>query len=235
MSFFAGARVFLVWLALIGLASCTEPVGQGASGGARILAMGDSLMAWNSVGQASIPHAIETRLGEDVVDRSVPGAFMIYDLPISGSLGLRISKQYVQDDWDWVILNGGGNDLWLGCGCGDCSRRMARMLSPDGSTGEVAKLVQKIRGSGAKVIYLGYLRTPGRDSPIDQCAPVGDDFEDRLQAMADRDPGVFFLSNSTLVPHGDLSYHAADRIHPSIKASAAIGTRVARLIQRSGS
>jgi hypothetical protein len=33
-----------------------------------------------------------------------------------------------------------------------------------------------------------------------------------------------------MVPHGDLSYHAIDRIHPSVKASREIGARVARII-----
>ena len=35
-----------------------------------------------------------------------------------------------------------------------------------------------------------------------------------------------------LVPEGDASYHAIDMIHPSAKASAAIGGRVAAVIRQ---
>ena len=111
---------------------------------------------------------------------------------------------------------------------------MERLLSEDGKRGEVSTLVAKIRDSGAKIIYLGYLRTPGRDSPIDNCARDGDRFETRLAAMAERDDGVFFVSNRDLVPYGDLSYHAADRIHPSAKGSAALAARVVSVIQNNG-
>ena len=107
---------------------------------------------------------------------------------------------------------------------------MARMISPDGGIGEIPQLVGRLRQSGAKVIYLGYLRTPGKDSPIDHCAEVGDQFEARISSMADRDDGVFFLPNHDLVPFGDLSFHAADRIHPSSKGSSAIAARVAQII-----
>lgn len=159
---------------------------------------------------------------------------MLYALPVTGSLGLRISKQYVDGDWDWVILNGGGNDLWLGCGCRACTRNMDRMIAEDGATGDIPALVEELRTTRAKVIYLGYLRTPGRDSPIDECSEIGDAFEARLARMAARDDGVFFLSNTDVVPHGDLSFHAADRIHPSVKGSAAVGARVAEIILSNG-
>ena len=79
----------LGFLALVG---CVEPVGQGSAGGSRILTMGDSLLAWNSASQNSISHFVERELKEDVLDRSVTGAHVVYDLPISGALGLRISS-----------------------------------------------------------------------------------------------------------------------------------------------
>ena len=153
------------------------------------------------------------------------------NLPISGSLGLHISRQFVPGEWEWVILNGGGNDLWLGCGCQSCERKLSRMIAGDGMAGEIPALVTRLRQSGAKVVYVGYLRTPGRASPIESCADDGDEFEARLARMASRDSGVFFLPISDLVPHGDLSYHALDRIHPSTKGSAAIGALVAELIR----
>lgn len=49
--------------------------------------------------------------------------------------------------------------------------------------------------------------------------------------MAARDSGVHFISLADLVPHGDRSYHAADMIHPSVKASRAIAARIAAVIR----
>jgi lysophospholipase L1-like esterase len=223
-------RIFL-WLMLVSstLAACTEAVPRDNS--ARILTMGDSMLAWHSASRASVSHAVEDILSEPVVDRSVVGAHVFYNLPISGALGMKISQQYRPSDWDWVILNGGGNDLWLGCGCARCENRMTRMISDDGRSGAIADMVAGIRARGAQVIYVGYLRSPGNGSLIDHCRKDADTFEARLMAMSERDRGVHFISLKDMVPHGDLSFHAADRIHPSAKASRKIAERIAEVIE----
>ncbi|MEC7258025.1 MAG: SGNH/GDSL hydrolase family protein, partial [Pseudomonadota bacterium] len=51
------------------LAGCGELQGTGEQ--ARILAMGDSMLAWNGTAHQSVSFAIEQELGEPVVDRSV--------------------------------------------------------------------------------------------------------------------------------------------------------------------
>lgn len=223
-------HVLQLLITLLLVAACTETSVQDPDR-RRILAIGDSMMAWNAASDDAISDEVARRLGHSVEDRSVVGAHVIYQLPITGALGLRIASQYRPGSWDWVIMNGGGNDLWLGCGCRACDARMNKMLSADGSNGAVADLVTQARTDGAKVIYLGYLRSPGRDSPIERCRAVGDAFDTRLAKMAARHAGVFFISNADLVPQGDLSFHSFDRIHPSIKGSRAIGVRVATLIE----
>jgi lysophospholipase L1-like esterase len=95
----------------------------------------------------------------------------------------------------------------------------------------VPELVREIRATGAKVIYLGYLRSPGVGSMIDHCRDEGDDFESRLARMASTDSGVYFVSLTDLVPHGDRSYHVIDMIHPSAKATRAIAERIAAIIR----
>ena len=82
------------------------------------------------------------------------------------------------------------------------------------------------------MIYVGYLRSPGRGSPIEHCRNEGDALEAWLARMSAGDPGVHFVSIADLVPYGDLSFHAADRIHPSKKASAAIAQRVVQIMRR---
>nr|WP_256474152.1 SGNH/GDSL hydrolase family protein [Lutimaribacter sp. EGI FJ00013] len=199
---------------------------------ARIIAIGDSLMSWNTLSGHSIPQVVARALKEPVESRAVSGAHMIYNLPMTGAMGMRISSQFGRDAPDWVVMTGGGNDLWLGCGCSRCQRRMDRMVSADGRSGEVPKLVKRIRATGAQVVFVGYLRSPGWNSVIDGCRNEGDAFEARLNVMARQIEGVHFLSNADLVPSGDRSFHAPDGIHPSIKGSTAIGNRVAALIRK---
>jgi lysophospholipase L1-like esterase len=196
----------------------------------RILVMGDSLMAMHKLTGRAVSATLRRMTGARVTDRAIGGARYFYRLPISGAIGLNIRQQYQPGDWDWVVLSGGGNDLWLGCGCNRCERRMDRMISRDGRRGVIPGLLSRLRHDGARVIYVGYLRTPGVNSPIEHCADEGDEFDRRMARLAALDRGLHFVPLSDMVPHGDLSYHAIDRIHPSVKASREIGARVARII-----
>lgn len=197
----------------------------------RILLMGDSMMSWNRVANKSVANVIEAALGKEVADRSVPGARYFYQLPISGSFGLRLTEQYRQGDWDWVVLNGGGNDLLLGCGCSRCDRMLNRLVSRDGRSGTIPEFVSRIGSSGAKVIYVGYLRSPGVKSSIDVCKAAGDELDRRLTKMAHAFTDVVFISMANLVPAGDRSFHQKDMVHPSIKGSQKIGERILRQIK----
>lgn len=222
-------KLFLILIPLFFLSGCVE---ESASQEPRILAIGDSMMAAHRLSKQAVSHKVGAELGEPVVDRSVVGARIIYALPITGAIGFRIGSQYQGGNYDWIIANGGGNDLWLGCGCHDCKHRMNRLISADATSGEIPKMYTRLQSSGGQVLWLGYLRTPGRDSPIESCAGVGNELEARLQKLAAKSRRFHYLSMKDLVPHGDLSYHGLDRIHPSIKGSAAIGTRAADYIKK---
>jgi len=214
--------------ALMLFAACGEP----ATKESRILLMGDSLLAFHKGQGRAVSHAIEAELSEPVTDRAVSGARFFYSLPISGSAGLNIMQQYRDGPWDWVVLNGGGNDIWMGCGCGACGTRIDQLVSEDGRTGRIPGFVSTLRATGAQVIFVGYLRTPGVRSPIEGCGDEGDEMDRRLTRLAALDAGVHFLPLADLVPHGDRSYHSIDLIHPSQKASREIGARVAGIIAR---
>lgn len=226
-SIFRGVLVILI--ACLTVAGCGETATPDQS--SRILAMGDSLLAWNRASNRSVADQLEVMLREPIVDRSVVGAQVIYGLPVSGSMGLRIGSQFRPGNWDWIILNGGGNDLLLGCGCVSCARRLDRLINADGTWGEIPALVSTLRSTGARVIYLGYLRSPGVDSAIEHCRTVGDDLDARLTRLAAHDSGVYFVSLADLVPSGDTRFHDVDRIHPSPRGSAGISQKVARIIQ----
>lgn len=197
----------------------------------RVLVMGDSLMASNRLKGGAVSHALGRALGIKVKDHSTIGARYFYILPLTGAAGLRIDAQFRGGPWDYVVLNGGGNDLLFGCGCGPCNRMLDRLVSADGTKGAIPDLVAEIRKTGARVIYTGYLRTPGVISPVEGCGPLGDRMDARLARMAKSIDGVSFVALSDLVKKdGDISFHAIDLIHPSVKGSRAIAARIAHLI-----
>ncbi|WP_397543066.1 GDSL-type esterase/lipase family protein [Roseovarius salis] len=223
------ARLFKLAAAALLLAGCGESVSRDFP--SRILVVGDSMLASHRMSDLAVADHMEDTLSEPVVDRSVIGARYFHPLPISGSAGLNIAKQYVPGDWDWVVVNGGGNDLWLGCGCMACDGRLDRLISEDGRKGRIPGFLSKLRQSGAQVVYVGYLRSPGSGSLIEHCRDEGAELERRVARLAGLDAGVHYLSLQDLVPHGDRSFHAVDMIHPSVKGSNAIARRVADLIR----
>ncbi|MFY0594897.1 MAG: SGNH/GDSL hydrolase family protein [Cognatishimia sp.] len=219
------------------LMSCVEPAGspevsRNAPQSPRILAMGDSMMAAHKVSGRAVADYVSRALNEPIKDHSMVGASMSYALPITGAMGLNIAQQFRGGEWDWVVLNGGGNDLWLGCGCNGCETKMEKLISLDATVGKIPNLVTRLRNSGAQVLWVGYLRSPGMNSPIENCRDEGDELESRLLHMARSQDGVHFVSIADLVPHGDNSFHGIDMIHPSLKGSAEIGARVSEYIRR---
>ena len=210
----------------------THAGGLSAQQPQRVLVMGDSFMTSNGSRGQAVPQLLGKALGTKVTSRAVTGARYVYGLPITGALGFNIPKQWRGGRWDWVVMNGGGNDLWMGCGCGQCNRRLNRLISPDGRQGLIPQTVARARGSGARVIYVGYLRSPGRGSPIEGCKVWGDRMEARVAKMAQRDKGTTFVPLAGMVPNGDRSFHAADMIHPSPKGGAAAVRVIVRAMAR---
>jgi acyl-CoA thioesterase-1 len=210
----------------------TQTAPASATGSMAVLVMGDSFMTANGSSGDAVPNALARDLGVNVKSRAVTGARYGYRMPITGALGFNISKQYRDDNWDYVVMNGGGNDLWLGCGCMRCHKRLNRLISPDGTQGQIPTAVRRARQSGAHVIYVGYLRSPGLGSPIEHCKKVGAALEARISVMAQQDSGVNFISLADMVPYGDSSFHSSDMIHPSPKGSMAASKRIASAIRR---
>lgn len=220
------------FLATVGLTFALSLPATAQSSKPSILVMGDSLMASNKVKGGAMSKALGDALGVKVKDHSVFGARYFHILPITGAAGMRIDAQFRGGPWDYVVMNGGGNDLLFGCGCGACKKMLDRLVSADGTSGAIPELVREIRRTGSKVIYTGYLRTPGVTSPVEACGPLGDKMDRRLEAMAKSIEGVSFVRLADLVKtDGDTSYHAVDLVHPSIKGSRAIAAKVLEVIE----
>lgn len=224
-------RKIIVLLGLSGLLfACQDSVRHNQD--ARILAIGDSLLSWNSAFGSSVPDVISKELGQPVVNRSVSGAWMLTRDGDEEGRGVNVPYQYEQGAWEWVVVNGGGNDLLFGCGCGRCDTVMDRLISADGSAGQIPDLVRRIRADGARVLYTGYLRSPDLLTPIEHCKNDGDELETRIARLAAAEDGVYYVSMQDVVPPGGLTYFAPDLIHPARKTSRKVGERLASAIRQ---
>lgn len=201
---------------------------------AKVIAIGDSLMAWNSPSGSSIPDVIEETIGAPVVDRTVSAAWLQTKFDPDGAPESGVQAQYIKGDWSWAIVNGGGNDLMLGCGCTRCGAVLDNMISADGQHGQIPQFLSRIRATGTRVIYVGYLRSPNLITPIEHCKAEGDEFEARIAKLAQQDEGITFVSSQDVAQPGDASYFSFDLIHPSRKSSRIIGQRVAAVIKAQG-
>ncbi|MEM7242735.1 MAG: SGNH/GDSL hydrolase family protein [Pseudomonadota bacterium] len=192
-----------------------------------ILVLGDSMLAWNKVRGSTIAQNLAKELNANILDQSVSG-----EVIGSGGAG-GIFGQYRAGDWDWIVMNGGGNDFLKTCRCSLCDPILNRLISKNGQSGIIPAEIRKLRKRGHKVLYMGYLRANGFYSPVSQCSKYADALEDRIARLADFTDGMSFLYNKNLVPTGDRSFHAFDRVHPSVKGSRAIAKGVADALTRS--
>ncbi|MEL7460617.1 MAG: SGNH/GDSL hydrolase family protein [Pseudomonadota bacterium] len=193
-----------------------------------VLVMGDSIMAWN--GAASLAAALERGLDRPVENASVPGAQI-------APRGLRrlvfeIGAQYTPGDWSWVVLNGGANDLFDRCGCQRCDDVLDDLVAADGRRGEIANIVDDLRQTGARVLYLGYYGPSGRGGDFDICEDELTELDARMARMAQIVPELEFIDGGDAMSAATPDDYDADNVHPAPRGSAKLGALAAAAIGR---
>jgi lysophospholipase L1-like esterase len=222
------SRLALVLSSVFLLSSCT---GIAPRGGGDILVIGDSVMAWNRTSNQAISDVIESKLSRDVVARAVPGAQFDNNSAIASAVGFDIQSQYPEGRWNWVVLNGGANDMGFGdCGCGDCSALVTKLISEDGQSGLIPTFLDGVQRDGAKVLWMGYYNSPGKS--FTGCADDLAALEARIKRnLANRRNG-YFLEGEDFVLKSSPSHFAKDDTHPSPVGSAILGTALADIISK---
>jgi lysophospholipase L1-like esterase len=211
----------LAFSLIILLAACGA-LPERSERGARIIAVGDSVMAWNRDGDAGIPAAIEKRLGLPVLDASVPGARMRFG-GVGGAAGFSIPGQYRAGDWDAVVMNGGANDLLAACGCDRCDAVLDRLVRVD-----YPAFLNRL--GDTPVLIVGYYGPAGdRRGNYDICNDELQVLERRLTRLAATRPNVRVVRVRDAIT-GNPRLYDADRVHPSPEGSAVIGALVARAL-----
>jgi acyl-CoA thioesterase I len=218
-------RILFLLCLLVTAASCgLAPRQQGGD----ILIIGDSVMAWNQSAGADIGRAIEAELDRDVVNRAAFGAqIRTGDLGALG--GLSIPDQLSAGPWNWIVMNGGANDLGFSCGCTRCDAEIDLLISEDATSGAIPDLIARARAHGAKVLWAGYYQAPETRS-FRGCRPGLVELERRIAIHAKSREGVFFIDTEDVLDPAQPDLLDTDRTHPSVEGSTVIGRFLAREI-----
>ena len=230
----AASLLLLLPLLLVAIGACAPNGGGGGDGAAPaprpaprptsgdVLILGDSVMAWNEDEGASVADALRDVRGGRVTSRAVPGATLL------GPERERIGAGYAPDDWTWVVVQGGANDL-LRCGCGRCGEILDRLLAPDARSGVVADLVTRIRQDGAAVALWSYHDVlPRAPFPFGRCGDDAAVMRERFARLAGRDPGVVVIDGRAALDPSRPANYDRDGVHPSPAGSRAIAKQLAR-------
>ena len=226
----------LLLLVTIGMTGCLSgfspraqpcPVYEDFSGDDTILAIGDSVFAWRMRSCETVPDVAAITLGRTLRHKAVNGA------RITGGDD-PIVEQFEEGEWDWVLLDGGGNDLKNECECGvDCSPVLDTLVSEDGTRGEIPELVDRIVAGGSRVALYGYFRIDERAFyGFGECLEELDVLHARQQKVASQRDGVFFIDAREVVsPEHDPDAYAFDNLHPSAEGARIVGAFIAKKIK----
>jgi lysophospholipase L1-like esterase len=195
-----------------------------------ILALGDSIMAWN--GDAGIPEVTAAALGRPVVDASRSGARLTTESGLAAAAGFDIAAQFRGEGWDWVILTGGGNDIRRACATPAAAGARDALIGPD-LAGEIPTLLDRIQATGARVAFLGYYDGAAAAPPgAAPCQPEFDIIHARLARFAAGRPGIIFVDAGDVVDPAETGLYDRDLLHPSPTGSQVVGQALARAIRR---
>lgn len=198
---------------------------------ASILALGDSVFDFYSDDEASIPDVIGEALGQSVWNVSVSGARLSYLDAEAAAEGLDIRAQYREGAWDWVVFDGGGNDLGDECRCGACDLVIHALIADDGRSGELPDFAAHLAQTGAQVVYVGYYDIPSDAKAFSDCGAEVDALNRRAERMASALEGVWYVWAGEVVTPDDRDAYAADGFHPSERGARLIGEHVAAFIE----
>lgn len=188
-----------------------------------MIAVGDSVLEWND--DASIPAVLSRELRLPVDNRAVSGAEVSTGF-WGGLRGFDIRKQLGADRPEVLVMTGGGNDLGEACGCSQtCAQELEVLISESGG-GELGQFLQDVTTDGTHVFFLGYAKPPVGGNEFSGCVPHFETLATRVAQI----PNVTFLSVDEVIDPMDISFYDEDRIHPSIKGSAAMAGLLAEAI-----
>ncbi len=183
--------------------------------------IGDSLFGSDADGCASVSTFMSLRLWLQVEDHSEPGATVIGDE--------SIPEQYVSGDWNWTVIDGGGNDIMPYCTENDCDEVLDEIITDSGE-GLIPDLVEKAQNDGSNVILIGYYSVP-KGSEYEPVILEVEIINDRYNEFAEANEGVYFISlKDVMNPEETPELYSDDLVHPSDDGHYVIGEYIADFI-----
>ncbi|MEP3345919.1 MAG: SGNH/GDSL hydrolase family protein [Litoreibacter sp.] len=196
-----------------------------------ILVIGDSMLEWQSAKRASIPHVLAKETKRNVENRAASGA-KLYLSGAEGNARSVIPSQYTKGDWNWVVINGGANDLFVKCGCNRCDAVLDRLIKKDGTGGILGDLVDRIRKDGPRVMLMAYYQGNQRPNLFSRCERVVKELTRRQRALAARLDGVDIVRSKFAIDPANRSHFALDGIHLSRKGTRRVGVLLAHTLKK---
>lgn len=201
----------------LGVLGCAEEVSLEE---AEIFTVGDSIFDWHIRSSQDAPAVLGEEVGRSVFNAAVGGGTMTQ---MGGES--YIPDQYVVGEWDWLIMDGGANDLNDACACGDCEDVMAAVQSS--YTDFIADRMEE----GVRVLIWGYYSLPPDASyGFDRCHESIRELSDFQESLAAANEGVYWVDGADRIGSEDLSAFASDRVHPSKQGSQMIAEQLAEVI-----
>ena len=183
--------------------------------------IGDSIFGADADGCASVSTFMSLRLWLEVDDNSIPGA------TVTGDEG--IPDQYISGDWNWTVIDGGGNDIMPYCTEEDCDERLDEIITDSGQ-GLIPDLVEEIKNDGSHVILIGYYSVP-KGSEFEPVVLEMEILNERYSEFAKSNENVYFISlKDVMNPERTPEYYSDDLVHPSLDGHHAIGEHIANFI-----
>ncbi|MGB1234462.1 MAG: SGNH/GDSL hydrolase family protein [Planktomarina sp.] len=219
-------------LAFALLFSACAPL-PGSTPDAKVTIIGDSVLAWHRNTRQSVGNALADELGAPVANFSISASRISQPNPAMQFTRMQIPNQFDDRTPEWVILNGGANDVYFECLCLKCPTVVDQLVATKGG-GEIPELMLELRKTGAQIMYVGYHRSGGLGSAYDRCANELDVIEARVKAFTDGRAGMYFVDMKDIFPPRDTSFYDNDYIHPSPLGSATIAKRLAVALRDAG-
>ena len=215
-------RWLILVLICIGTALPAQPV--------RVLAIGDSVMAWHKWTGRDIPSVVGDLIGAQVENDAVAGSRFSNASALGRAVGFDVRAQFRPGPWNVILINGGANDFLNDCRCQACEGVLNGLIGADLS-GEVPAFLARLRQTGAQVVWMGYYAS-ARSGQFTGCRPYLVEYDARLARFADATPGVTFVDSEDVIDPSNRSLFAFDGIHPSASGARRIGTYLAQSLIR---
>jgi len=188
---------------------------------ADIQIIGDSVFGSGSEGCTDISGFMSLALGLKVTDNAVPGSTVIGEE--------EIPSQYVSKEWNWTIMDGGGNDIMGICAEEDCDETLDTIMT-DNNKGLMPDLINRVKQDGSKVILIGYYSVP-KGSEFEVVTLEIEILNDRYEEFAAVNDNVYFISlKDVMDPEETPEYYSDDLVHPSEEGHRVIGEYLANFI-----